>query len=509
MIVRTAITSLLSLTSLGLFINKEIKQGSDYASVTNYSVDEADENDEEKTRTETPFSGFATTIYQGSQVNGTFNYPYQTIYYRFLSTQRQYAKLNFSGPNAKLKIYYSNYFASSDYLTYASILQDAFDCYYFDCNAEYIIELTSYVISYPTSFSFRISQLDLSMPNYMKYVFHQTMDSSSNVGFHYRVEYFDVDSINYSSTNYYINSYSSSTNYASVIDNSTYWFYDPHTYSFTDCRRVVTDTGFDEYSAIASCTGYRYFNNYSNSTHSKSGRFTSTFISDSVVLKASHCIFSTTYNSSTGAIEATGLAKSIVLSPGVNDYSSTDYYGDYNVDSIYAPIGYILVNYGSNPDSLSFTDFDWAVCLTSIYTSGTRVHSYLGLITVSFAQNFWPNARSAGYPVIPYDHWPDDEEYLFDRTMWASYPLENDIYCPNSTRYNSEEISTSGGNSGGPLYFKNVTVQNGIVVKPTYVFGVMSAGYWSSGNTVHTSIFCRLTPMIINLIQEIMYYWSL
>ena len=124
----------------------------------------------------------------------------------------------------------------------------------------------------------------------------------------------------------------------------------------------------------------------------------------------------------------------------------------------------------------------------------------------NYIDDYWPYARSIGYPGIHEDqNWPIGELALDYRTQWASYPLENNVYCPNSTRINSTDIVTSGGNSGGPLYFKNPTIQNGILVKPTFVLGVMSGGYWNNTNTIHTSIFCRLRPTIVNIIQEILY----
>ena len=423
-------------------------------------------------------------------------------YFKFSSPSRICASINYSGPSASLRIFYSNFFAESDYLVSVPYIANSPDCYMFDKNCEYIIELSPYGIMGSTSFSFQMSILTMSnFSNHDKYIFHQTFDSSSNVGYHYQTEYYNLSTSDYTATNSYVNSYSNSTSFDDKID-SNHWFYNPNQYSFSDNRRVVVDTGYSEFSSIAFSEATQVFNKSDGTfTNSAYNRFSGTFVSETTVVSCAHSIFACQYNSD-GGILCTGLNKDIYFCPGINDYSSMsiDYYGKYRAYELYAPISYLLRFYNNGGIySLNCSNYDWSICLTTNIYSGSRTHSYMGLSGFSLLSNdsTFSYARCAGYPLLNSN--PTDN-YLYEKTMWVSYPLESTIYLYNGILISSD-IAISGGNSGGPLYYKYTSVQNGQPTTYLYLFGVVSGKVATNSSCI--SAFYRNSALFTNIVNAV------
>ena len=188
---------------------------SSFEEVLEIAHDNNSENDDEGLRTTfTYFNGTATDVTIGDTISSYFYYPAQKKFYRFHCPTRMCASINYSGPSSSIRIFYSNFFADSDYLVSYQYISNAVDCYVFDQDCEYIIELACYSIGSPTSFGFHLEKLTTSnLANHRKYVFHQIFDSNSNVGYHYETLFFDVSETDYIATSCYINSSSISIAY--------------------------------------------------------------------------------------------------------------------------------------------------------------------------------------------------------------------------------------------------------------------------------------------------------
>lgn len=229
--------------------------------------------------------------------------------------------------------------------------------------------------------------------------------------------------------------------------------------------------------------------------------FSGTFISPTSVVTAAHCIFNCDYYNigPNRFIGGTGLNRSMTFNPGINDYSSEDYYGEYMVTEIYASVSYLLQFSQDGDYTRDCADYDWAICLTSNTVVGTRTHSYMGISGFSYSplSEPWPFAYNAGYPSLK--SLPPDA-HLYEKTLWASYPLNKNVTIhTNGRRIESNEIIISGGNSGGPIYTKEVTIQYGQVIKTVYLLGIVSGSHINDDKDEFTSYFYRNTALIVNI----------
>ena len=436
-----------------------------------------------------------TVVYLNTYVNDT----YSTLIkeYQFYSNKRQIVSINYVGAKATLNINYALYPDYDDRLCSAN-LNNYVDVFLFEQDTTYILQFCRDLYTTNRGLTFQLTTRTFSnMTNHDKYILHQTMDSTSAIGYRYNVIYDNYSSTNYTDTNYYISGDSPTSTYVNAIDN-THWFYDPNYHSFTDNRRVVTDTGCDEFNAIAFAysTVKYYSDTYGEKTYNY--RFSGTFISETSVLTCAHTIFSSKNLTSLTYLEQTGLTKNITFTPGINDYSSTNYYGTYSVTEIYAPISYVIRTYENTyAYNENVANYDWALCKTTNTIVGTKTHSYMGvsLFNISPGLTSWDFARSAGYPALQSTPVPNDS-YLYYRTLWTSYPRVNSVTVVDNHAV-SNEIFASKGNSGGPLYFKQTTVYNGNIVTSVYVVGVFS-GYHDYLSSLSTFFF-KNTPYLIHV----------
>lgn len=70
-------------------------------------------------------------LHLNTSTTGYFHNPYAKTYFLFDSSERQFIKLNYSGPMSKLKIYNFYYYNSNDYLFYSSQISYDQDIIYF------------------------------------------------------------------------------------------------------------------------------------------------------------------------------------------------------------------------------------------------------------------------------------------------------------------------------------------------------------------------------------------
>lgn len=455
----------------------------------------------------TPFTGtISGTINVGQRISSTFHYPRERQYFSYHNQERVYASLTYSGPDASIRIFYSNYFSDSDYLVSYPHILDAKDCYLFETNADYIIELSPYSIGYPTNYFLCLNKLSVeSLTNHQKYVMHQTFDSSSNLGYHYEVLYFDVSEDSSAGTKSSIKNYGT----AQYLDalNSNNYFYSPSEYSIEDNRKLVVDTGYDEYNAIAYGRNTAVYNSANGGYQNGYFRFSGTFVSETAVVSCAHSMYPSKSETISGIPRtvSTGMNKELYFYPGRNDYSghSYDYYGLYKAVDVYSSVSYVLQFSKNGYSTEACVNYDWSICLTEPQSVGSREHSYMGISNFSASSDSYPFARCAGYPALA-----KTSSTPYNYSLWASVPEENDVTIVDN-RIFSSDIVVSGGNSGGPLYLKTTTVQNGQVVKRAVLLGVVSGVYippadpTTGKQNFGASHFCRSTSLIVNIYKEI------
>ena len=446
------------------------------------------------------FSGNAINVQLYEQKTGTWSYPY-IVYYRYISSYRGYVSFNYSGPETKITIYYSNFFSANDYLTCVQNFggNSSVDCYYFDNNIEYIIELQMTNSNGLFNYSFCMEIIDYTLPNAENYVLHMYTDpspSGSFFTFHYRVEYVLGYSGGYSPIESNIISNSASTSYLNLIDST-------HNFNVSnDNRRMVSNTAYREYSSICYMNSSYYCQMYDDDLGDnafvdfETNRFSGTFISENAILTSAHCIYSSTIGSME---EYNSLPIGVNAYPGINTYSSFSDYGDYSATEIFVSVSFILKFNIYNSYNMYSPTSDWAIVICSPISSTLPSHSYMGVSSFSGTTSL---AISVGYPKL--QNCPSVDVNLFGRTLWASYPLEgsasvhtylNGMKCI----YSSYHITT-GGNSGGPLYLKYVYIENGQTHYDSQIIGICS------GYILNNYAFFQMTTNIVNIIKEIIDY---
>lgn len=476
------------------------------------SEEEDNDNPTRSNPTFTYFNGTATDIdISDTPTVSSFSSTIQHRYFRFVSNAMQYLKINYVGPTAKLRIFYANLFTNDDYLLSVQDVGNSIDCYYFEKDAEYILDFETVNVFFLMMFTIRLEVLTLSsLANHEKYLLHISYDSTSQLGYRYQTEYYNVDTTSSSSTGYYVNNYApSGTSYLSLID-STNYFYDNPPNTFTDNRRLVYDTGYDEFSAVAYCSDLCIFNNYVNSYSSMSFRASGTFISENVVMSCAHIVHNVIdnpnhFNPIPLPIIRSGLCSSLTFNPGINSYTNEDYYGTYKASHTYVPVSYVLKFGEYNYYLPDCAEFDWSLNLTTKIANGSRTHSYMGIGSFSYPASLdkWTHARNAGYPKLQSN--PTNNYYK--KAIWVSYPLENDVVI-NGNIVSSKDIVVSGGNSGGPLYYRTSTIYQGQLVVTLNLIGIASGctRYKTDGTgnfNLLRSFFCRGRPVLVNLVKEI------
>ena len=441
------------------------------------------------------------TISLNTTTTGNFYYPYAQIDFLFTSTERQFIKLNYSGPMAKLKVYNYYYYNTNDYLFYSQQISYDQDIIYCDVYQTYVLEFESNTYNTGSFTLYPIKVTSTNLSTHEKFFMHITYDSTSSLGYRYDVEYKNLDLASATPTTEYINLDGGVTSYLDLISS---------TLNFNisnDARYLVSNPGELQYSAIAYAgVTVRYIN--SSGTSVRGYRGTGTFVDETTVLSCAHLFYNLLEDSNDSFNLYSAISHNIYFYPGANSYyNSLNYYqnfGKYKGIETYLPISYILYDMPNiNQYETEFTyrtGYDWSITLTENIIGGTYEHSYMGMYTLTSDTNY--AVQSAGYPGL--EVCPDNEVAKYHHSMWASIPLYNEVeISPISNNvYVSETIRSSGGNSGGPVYVYVTAVQNGQILRYCSIMGILDAAKTPSGNFVH-SLVCKIRPVIINLYYEV------
>ena len=447
------------------------------------------------------FSLKSNDLHLNTSTTGYFNYPYAKTYFLFDSSERQFIKLNYSGPMSKLKIYNYYYYNSNDYLFYSSQISYDQDIIYCDAFQIYVLEFESN--TYNTG-SFTLLPQKVTSTNlttHEKYFMHIEYDTSSTFGYRYDVEYKNLDLNNTTSTTEFINLDGGVTSYLDLISNTLNFGLS------NDSRRLVSNPGELQYSAIACANMSCQYVDSSNSVIYSSGG-TGTFVDETTVLSCAHLFYNQIDNSADDHNGYTAIPRNAYFYPGANSYYNSSYwyqnYGMYDGTDTYLPISYVLYdipNISNNNEAFTKrAGFDWSITLTENVIEGTYTHSYMKMY--HFTSNIHYQAQSAGYPALV--NCPTNDIGKYDHTMWASYPLFNTVNTSSVSNnvLTSTDIISTPGNSGGPVYVYITTVYNGQVLRFSSIMGILDANN-TNGSIFNYSYICRMRPVIINLYREV------
>lgn len=426
------------------------------------------------------FTGSYRTMSIGSTVGNVFNYQGMKNYFYYKGSSTQFIDLNYVGPDASLKIYSKYYYSSNDYVYYSSNISNDIEIIYIGLNQEYIFEFTN-LESGLSSMTITPQVVSTTLSEHEKYLLHIEYDANSSLGFHYDVEYFNIDLDDCEETTEYINSSNGTTNYLDLISDNLNFNVS------NDNRRLVSNPGECQYSAIAyASTEANYI--IGNTMIRNGYRGSGTFVDETTVVSCAHLLYND-YEDTAGNIIASTLSRNLKFYPGANSYyDSTNFnktFGTYEATDSYVPISYILFHSDRKDRS-----YDWSISLTQNTVIGTSTHSYMRLFP--FDSSTSNQIQSAGYPALK--TYPNYNKYQY--TMWASYPLYNEITKSGNTLISTEIVST-GGNSGGPLFVYNTGIQNGQVFRYSYQIGILTASSHKDGAFIK-SYSCKIRPVIIN-----------
>ena len=175
-----------------------------------------------------------------------FNYPNENKRFSFLSTARQYLSFSYSGPTCGYAIYDADSVTWSDRLCDVANFSSSPDLYYFDCNREYVVELSlSNGIGYG-GFGFTPSVVTTSLPEFENYVLHVNTGLMTFLGFRYSAEYYDTNTVTYSRIE--CGNASSVPSSYTPTDASGYFYNTIQ--SGSESRRKVSDLSSAEYGAV-------------------------------------------------------------------------------------------------------------------------------------------------------------------------------------------------------------------------------------------------------------------
>ncbi len=467
----------------------------------------------------------ATTVLKGITGSFYFQYPGQTVWLRYLSIKTEYISLNYSGPSASLTQYYSYDHQSTSYLTTVSNITTAIDCFLVSINREYYFKFTSSGAG-GAMWSVCIDSLDETPEDVSTYVLHQEYDSTSSQGYHYTIE--DYASINSTSSTptsaTFVNH--DTTTYFDGIDDDHYC-YDgakliengPLLDGWSDGRRAVIDTEVAEYSSIAyshEVVEHRPLDTSGNrlSLPNVGYRSSGTFISQTAVLTCAHSFYADADpDEDLGYLADGGMPKYKTFAPGLNSYGcSSGYYypyGNYAVTDAYVSVSYLVSLCSFNKYKLPCANYDWALCET-VPESGASLptHSTMGLAAFSLPNGSFSYASFAGYGALRYTM----DEHSYDRLLWTA-PTNNTVSIMtdggNGQFLGSTAITSSGGHSGCPLYYYNVTIENGQPAYHCQVLGITSGLQTFSptnNNTIiyyHCASFFQMNSFVVNFAKEV------
>ena len=306
-------------------------------------------------------------LHLNTSTTGYFHNPYAKTYFLFDSSERQFIKLNYSGPMSKLKIYNYYYYNSNDYLFYSSQISYDQDIIYCDAFQIYVLEFESN--TYNTG-SFTLLPQKVTSTNlttHEKYFMHIEYDTSSTFGYRYDVEYKNLDLNSATSTTEFINLEGGVTSYLDLITDTLNFGLS------NDSRRLVSNPSELQYSTIAYANASCKYVDSSNSViHSYRG--TGTFVDETTVLSCAHLFYNKINNPADDYNGYTAIPHNADFYPGANSYyNSSNWhqnFGIYKGTDTYLPVSYILFD---DSKMLQF-GFDWSITLTNNDIDGIYDH---------------------------------------------------------------------------------------------------------------------------------------
>lgn len=410
-----------------------------------------------------------------TDIANTFNHTYWDYlfmyngptYFRIVTTDIEVIDLNYSGIDCSLRLYKTGHCSESDALMRIPNLNSSNQILILDAGATYFLALST---SIPGSHFFSIApeRVESSMANIGEYVIHLSSEQSNFFGSSISVERFQLSQTASVGTEPSILSRGLLSKAAELSDTLNFG-YDIN----EDKRKVVANTGYSHYSAIARAQNswYEYDGfNYAQNSSSFSG----SFVTEDTVFTCSHPFLRKwdidpdlnvkVFRSKLCVLDAT-------FSPGASNYSLSSGqlwysdYGQYAVRDVYIPLRRATLLHGSG---VTYTiEDDWAICLTDNIYQGNFTHSTFGLSVPTFSSLSF--AQCAGYPGL--HNVPDNNPRIW---MWDFSPSEQNIYSANSNSsyFQSDDMYMNGGSSGSPLFRSYSYIENGSLIRKAYQFGV-------------------------------------
>jgi V8-like Glu-specific endopeptidase len=391
-------------------------------------------------------------------------------YFKISTTDVEVIDLNYSGVGCSLSLYKAGHCNLDDAIMSISSLTASNQILVLDANTTYFIALST---AMPGSHYFSITptQLSSTTPNLSEYVVHLSSDFFNYFGSSLSVE------------RYQLSQTSSVETECSIMNRGVYSVADELSetlnfgYDITlDNRQVVSNTGYSHYSAIASGANVPRYWNGTNYIPDGKG-FSGSFVSETTVLTCAHVFAEKTvkYVDDLPFFYSTISARNASFFPGESNYNlpsgsySTSDYGWYDVTDVYLPLSYVLSQHGPSYSDEGTAGNDWAICLTTVSEQGSYTHSSLGIKVPTFSS--FNLMECAGYPGLLVT--PDDE----DRTwMWTTVPPRRGVetHPTYPGLFVSDDLYSNGGSSGSPLFYAYSFIENGVLKRKTYQYGVLS-----------------------------------
>lgn len=453
-----------------------------------------------------------------------YQYPGQDVWLRYVSDQTEYIRLNYSGPSASLKQFFVFDTQPNSYLTYSTNVTTSIDCFLVYQNREYYFKLSSLGAG-GTYWTVEPESLPANPTLFETYVLHQTFDQNSSQGYHYQIEdYASLASLTPTTTSAtYINH--TNPSYFNGVDNDHFSYHDGFDDNgqsipgWSDGRRAIEDTQCSEFSAIAfgeDKVDYRPLTASGDRAPSTFLYFRSsgTFISQTVVATCAHTFYTEfAANSQLGYLADGNLPKSKLFIPGMNSYSYTvsghaEPFGVYDVTEAYVSVSLLLSIRAFGKYEVASSKYDWALCKTVPRNPNTVTpHSTMGITKFELSGDYFSFASFAGYGILALGNGASDNRYKF--LQWATLDNRKVLYKTHysGTYLGSTEITTSGGHSGGPLYYKNVILENGQLHYVCLLIGIASGfDTFPSINGLkyyHSASFFQTNGLFVNLANEV------
>ena len=443
-----------------------------------------------------------------------FSYPGQKICFLYSSPRTEYIKLNYSGPAATVKQFYTTNYNTGSYLTSVPNILQGIDMFLVGENRDYYFEFSA-ATSQLGPWSIDIESVVNNPSAYSTYVLKQSFDSTSPIGYHYSIDnYPELDNSNYVATPASFINHDPTSYFYGIDDDHKSYRGQSGNEGWEDERRAVINTSSSEYSAIAYASDEVHFKPIGASgvrvPITKYFRSSGTFISQTSVATCAHAFYNH-LDPTTNQLGDFELPYRKYFYPGINSYGRTndyyEYFGQYRTTEALISVSYWMAYESVGEYSGLAASYDWALCTTVPVSNNLPSHSCFGITAFNPGTNSFPYASFAGYGTLQ----ESLGEWQYNRLQWTSRPdsvVTIETNDDGSKYLLSSEITNSGGHSGGPLYFYSASVTNGQTVYECRLIGITGGLYYippenSNDLPLYVSaLFYKLNPFFVNLAQE-------